>query len=76
MIRLLGKLDAKTVNDLNSRDQPEKSEKPVQARFRPLSFRMMSRADLMRLPRCWAVVWGWSGFLGCLGIDLPSMFVS
>src|SRR5947209_19640607 len=27
--------------------------------LRPLSFRMMSRADLTRLPRRWAVVWGW-----------------
>src|ERR1700730_8228697 len=26
--------------------------------LRPLSFRMMSRADLMRLPSCWAVVRG------------------
>ena len=31
--------------------------------LRPLSFRMMSRADLMRLPSCWAVVLGGSVFV-------------
>ncbi len=29
----------------------------------PLSFRIMSRADLMRLPSCCAVVSGWESFL-------------
>ena len=44
--------------------------------FRPLSLRMMSRADLMRLPSCWAVVRGWFGAFALVHVHVPHLLLA